>query len=87
MSPVTRKRIAPPMRATEKEKKMAIETTVGKLINGDTVIVDEGIPATIVEIVFHKEPLVSLRVHSERFGDMRIITADDMPVTILEEGE
>jgi hypothetical protein len=82
----TRKRIAPPMRATEKEKKMAIQTTVGKLINGSVIMVDDR-KATVTEVNYHNEPLVTLNVHTERFGNMQIVTTDDMPVILFEEGE
>ena len=63
-------------------------TTVGRLINGDSVLI-EGEIAVISEIVFHKEPLVTLKVETERFGRMSILTADDMPVTVInmERGE
>jgi hypothetical protein len=82
----TRKRIAPPVPATEKEKKMAIETTVGKLINGNVIMVDDR-KATVTEINYHNEPLVTLNVHTERFGNMAIVTTDDMPCILFEEGE
>jgi hypothetical protein len=72
--------------ATEKEKKMAIETTVGKLINGNVIMVDDR-KATVTEINYHNEPLVTLNVHTERFGNMAIVTTDDMPCILFEEGE
>jgi hypothetical protein len=61
-------------------------TTISNLFNGDVIEI-EGLPATITEIFYLDEPLMSIRVHTERFGKMRIVTTDDTPVTLLKRGE
>lgn len=53
--------------------------TVGKLINGDRIMVDGQI-ATITEIRYFDEPLVRLYIHTERFGNTSILTTDDAVV-------
>lgn len=63
-----------------------METTFAHVLNGDVIDVD-GIPATVDEIRFHNEPLLSVYVLTERFGKTFLIVTDDTPVTILERGE
>jgi hypothetical protein len=82
----TRKRIVPPMRATEKEKKMAIQTTFAYVLNGDTIEVD-GLPSLIDEIVYRNEPLMTVWVTTDQFGRTFVLTTDDEPVTILKRGD
>jgi len=61
-------------------------TTISNLFNGDVIEID-GLSATITEIAYLDEPLMSIRVHTERFGNMRIVTTDNTPVTLLKRGE
>lgn len=64
---------------------MAIETTFAYVLNGDTIEVD-GLPSIVEEIVYRREPLMTVWVTNDQFGRNFVLTTDDEPVTILEKG-